>query len=790
MMPAAFQGRWVVDEANSDSIEPMLKGMGVDAKIRRVVTKLKVEQTIQVGGDKLIVSNISKQGQDSATHIINGGQCIIKTNRGDEVLDTCTFDRTRAFPLEINAVLPRNKGSTVDRRKLAEKGSVIVQHLLYKFPQETKKEPILMRRRFNRVGEVEEIDEQAMKESSAQTIPTQTPPKPNHQAPNSPKRPAQQQAAAPPVSPRATGEAVEHPSLASKSVSICTPALTQGPPELWVALIMCVMVIGLCSFALNADLVDLKRAMPILLLAVTCAVFVRSQMKTELGLRILLDARARWLMVVAVMIANTWMFVFIVQNETTSPIFRIVTVTSCSGMLVLSRVIAAPVLAELDSQLRLMLMYTLLCASCACFVMFGAGNPTALACLVVVVATRLSEHYQQLHGYERYEAQSPSKGNVPKVKDPEGKTLSVRVVDSRIVGKKHASYKVSVSHQGETWFVWRRFSQFDNLRYELRRVFGSGTLPQLPPKTWFSSLDENFVYARSMQLDEFCQQLFGSEKLRGPVFKIAEAKKFLGMSRRSSACAGVEKGETPRTVDSRTLVPSPEESRELTARLRKALAELDKAIAVGEGDGWKFLKKYRGVQCYLKSENGLTFTKGVGVIDAPPLVVASFMENPANRKCYDDLFASDTILRELDSQTVSAALQGMVDVAEVRHTKFSSPFPMAIGARDTVLAQCRMIAKDGTVTFVLTSAPDELCPPSKKFVRAQVFLAGILLAPNPTKPGTCIMTNVQMMDPNGSIPGWVIKSVAPERCAMSSLIADAIRKVNPKPKPLKIPTSH
>lgn len=94
----------------------------------------------------------------------------------------------------------------------------------------------------------------------------------------------------------------------------------------------------------------------------------------------------------------------------------------------------------------------------------------------------------------------------------EGRHLKAKVESSQIIAgwAAHTVYVVSVTWQtkaGATeWKVNRRFSEFDSLCNSLLQEI-KVTLPSLPPKTFFSNTDPDFVSNRRKDLDVYLQQL-------------------------------------------------------------------------------------------------------------------------------------------------------------------------------------------------------------------------------------------------------------------------------------------
>ncbi|GBG29460.1 Sorting nexin-16 [Hondaea fermentalgiana] len=808
--PTDFCGIWRVNNDASDSIDPMLKAMGVGWKIRKIVMMLKVLQHIDVHEENFVVRNISENGEDSTTHMINAGEKLIRTKRGDEVMDTCTFDPEQEFPLRIVAVLPHGKGTTEDLRKMNADGSGFMQHLTYKYPPHINKPDILMKRFFVDASNDplrEHLEASRAKHAPSVLVNT------TEDANGKPDGAKSHQGPEAKLQDLAT-------NITAKSLAEPTAQST----ELWVASVLAIAVLTCQFFAFDQEQEPREDSQstlpspapllagPALFVYVVARVLATTKTGRDLALY---DARARWAAVVLAVAACTIVFHFFRARETpnlemrflragaaTTVIMAVVIARTHAGFPTQSTSDEASSITAIVPQSMSSLVTAsenvlslgagAALAALASATMLGETHPCTLFCAGFAAMLAFASWYADAVGYDR---QKPRPGtglgadNAPqgkrKVRDKEGHTLKVSVVGSRVVDDLYAQYRVRVEHEGLAWYVWRRFSQFDTLRHELRRMFGHGVLPQLPGKTWFSSLDEDFLQARVHELNAFMQALM-DESLRRQVFKVAETRKFLGV--------GQGRGRTPEALAAAEAELSgppkatAQEMAEFTKILQSANAAFEKAISVGEGDGWTFLKNYNGVQCYLKTERGLTHTKGVGTIRAPPLVAAAYMSDPAHRDDYDDLYKRSTPLRELDLASLRKAFDDApIDICDVQHVEYKSPFPMVVTARDSVLITFRQIDKDGTVKVIMVSAPDALSPPSDKYVRAKVFSAGIKLEPHPTEPNASLMSNVQMIDPNGSIPSWVVKAVAPERAAMSAKIDACLSTLSSKPEPLPLP---
>jgi len=557
----------------------------------------------------------------------------------------------------------------------------------------------------------------------------------------------------------------------------------------WLVVLLCTVWLSLLYFAVQNGLEFNTGCVAVAVVIIT---LLYSRISVD---RVPVAENEKWVLTIVSILGCVFTGKQIVGNsDIANPMLPILFVM-CSGVslaltrvnagLMSSKTVNSPFkfLRSVSRSQKWALVSVAMLGSTTCFIQFGYDHISTLLFGQLFCLARISIWYEDSVGFGSSFDGSDSDSKGSGITDVDGKTLHVKVVGYVVKDGMFSQYKVQVSHEGKTWVVCRRFSQFDSLRHELRRLFGHGVLPQLPKKTWFSKLSEEFLEERTLELDSFIQQLF-APSLKKQVFKISETRKFLGVGQGRKNVPETELNQKPIIRKATAL-----ELGEISGILAKAKGTFEKALSVGEGDGWKYLTKHLGCQCYLKTENGFTYTKGVGEFDYPPLVVAAFLADPSKRKGYDDMFKKDTIICEVDLATISKALgeSEAVDVCDVKRVEFKSPFPLAITARDVVLASCRYIDVDGTVTVLMASPPDSYAKPDSKYVRARVFCAGVKIQPNPNKPGSSIMTNVQMMDPNGNIPGWIIKAVAPERCAMSAKMNDGIQAMSSPPTPLNVP---
>ena len=531
-----FEGHWEVDHSVSDSIEPMLKAMGVSLMIRKIAKSVKVTQEIRVKDDQFIVNNISKHAQDKTIHYINAGPRTILTNRGEKVVDTCTFDASREFPIQIQAVLPGDKGATIDKRKIVNEGHAFIQHLIFKPPpsphssrsqsqsqtaqndvNSQNEDEILMIRTFRRVQPPPSLDPPQIEPEPAVTAPQQPPTSPEVDT----------------AEPAADAEITAN---LSESSTDPTPDAAPASESREASLHRWMLVVTAAAAANVVTLLfqewgDEAASMAMLIVLIPGLLFRLLRVRVSAAL-----ATAVWTLYIAVVLFATEQAIAqgaVVDVELAR--FSSWTFCAMTAMLcVLEQVDASGVLSR-----RHWIFLTLLTSSATAapliagnrFVELGFGHGKEH--LGMAMASFLFTCYAGLRvvscfGKKEDEAVTVEAGAKEDGKEKEVESVvDLLIPEFRIVDGVYTQYRVSVSCAEGEWEVWRRYSQFHALRAALRKHTGKGVLPSLPPKTMFASMEHAFLEQRRERLEEFMRELV--EMNGGEMVRRKLVRNFLGL---------------------------------------------------------------------------------------------------------------------------------------------------------------------------------------------------------------------------------------------------------------------
>jgi len=91
---------------------------------------------------------------------------------------------------------------------------------------------------------------------------------------------------------------------------------------------------------------------------------------------------------------------------------------------------------------------------------------------------------------------------------PNFSIFTIEMPTVKVVNKAHAEFTINIKCVRETWSVSRRFSEFVSLKEDMiAEGFNSSELPSLPPKTWLTCLEMDFLNKRRELLHIFVVRL-------------------------------------------------------------------------------------------------------------------------------------------------------------------------------------------------------------------------------------------------------------------------------------------
>ena len=172
-----------------------------------------------------------------------------------------------------------------------------------------------------------------------------------------------------------------------------------------------------------------------------------------------------------------------------------------------------------------------------------------------------------------------------------------------------------------------------------------------------------------------------------------------------------------------------------------------------DSPGWQDLGVKDGVHGYKKKEGSTVYIKGITTVPHPPKKVADFIWDPANSNKFETNVGFFKILHNF----------GMI---RIEHKMKNLPWPVA--NRDMVTSASREnIGKD---IHIVTKSIEIGVPQEKRIVRATNFITSYYMKDIEDKSTEIsYMTGV---NPNGSIPGFIISQLSERQAFHLSKIRD------------------
>ncbi|PPR06903.1 hypothetical protein CVT24_011593 [Panaeolus cyanescens] len=159
----------------------------------------------------------------------------------------------------------------------------------------------------------------------------------------------------------------------------------------------------------------------------------------------------------------------------------------------------------------------------------------------------------------------------------------IRGYEERTTPKVHTVYRIDIQAQVQSWQMWRRYSEFDDLHTELIKATGSPPPAALPPKQKFSLIrshsDSKLLEERRIGLETYLRAIVSAkdDKWR----ETYAFKEFLGVpiGKQPFAAGGNDSSSGTIQFSSSSWL---DEHAELQTRLRDVWAEVNKRDALSD----------------------------------------------------------------------------------------------------------------------------------------------------------------------------------------------------------------
>jgi hypothetical protein len=210
-------------------------------------------------------------------------------------------------------------------------------------------------------------------------------------------------------------------------------------------------------------------------------------------------------------------------------------------------------------------------------------------------------------------------------------------------------------------------------------------------------------------------------------------------------------------------LPSPQQE-ELRAAYTRALSEIRPSALAGEpgaaADAWAFHSRQEDVDIYTRKPLGSNTdcSKGVGYVDAPPLVVATLFNSPDWRPLWDQMYSGGSKVAEVDALTgVSYSAFGAPwpvsgrDFCALGRSIILPPASISGAATPGAVASVAAHSDVGALFTFSASTVHPQCPEKKGLVRGQLHFCGLWIEAVPGKPNQSKVIYALGSDPMGSL---------------------------------------
>jgi hypothetical protein len=185
---------------------------------------------------------------------------------------------------------------------------------------------------------------------------------------------------------------------------------------------------------------------------------------------------------------------------------------------------------------------------------------------------------------------------------------------------------------------------------------------------------------------------------------------------------------------------------------------LSDLLTLSTSNNWESLKPKKGVSGFQKSQEGnLNLVKAEGLIEFPPEQVLSFMLDSSYK--WDETLEESKVLHEFSPDLF------------IMYERYKCPWP--VSDRDFVYGM--KIVKREEALYIIAKSIETSHPQISGVVRGEIITSGYVL--KRTELNYTQITYLVSLDPKGSIPKMVVRSLNKEQVANIWRIREFMQKI-------------
>ncbi len=216
------------------------------------------------------------------------------------------------------------------------------------------------------------------------------------------------------------------------------------------------------------------------------------------------------------------------------------------------------------------------------------------------------------------------------------------------------------------------------------------------------------------------------------------------------------------------------------------LDRLEKCAKFAAEGGWRAFGAREGVDIHVTESfttplhsSPLNGSVGTGVVNAAPDDVLRAITEPSVRHVVDNLWDATVQLCSVPAEEAAAAAPAgwIIESLVVEHSHFRPP-AIVVAPRESIVAKVVARSSAGSIRIAFVSLPLASVahiPVRRGHVRLDCVISGSAIdALGDASPPSSRMAFVSVLDPNGSVPKWVVRKTMPDRALMVARVRKAV----------------